>query len=113
TDQPGGGRRAEPHARGTVGGGPHADARPDRGRAASGAGSAHDTTDRSADAHGEVPARGGEGPSMSAMAMETIVSLCKRRGFIFQSSEIYGGTRSCSDYCPLRAAHTNTPQPLS
>jgi glycyl-tRNA synthetase len=33
--------------------------------------------------------------------METIVSLCKRRGFIFQSSEIYGGTGSCWDYGPL------------
>jgi glycyl-tRNA synthetase len=29
------------------------------------------------------------------------VSLCKRRGFIFQSSEIYGGTGSCWDYGPL------------
>ncbi len=27
--------------------------------------------------------------------MEKIVSLCKRRGFIFQSSEIYGGLNSC------------------
>ena len=27
--------------------------------------------------------------------MDKIVSLCKRRGFIFQSSEIYGGTGSC------------------
>jgi len=33
--------------------------------------------------------------------METIVSLCKRRGFIFQSSEIYGGLGSCWDYGPL------------
>jgi glycyl-tRNA synthetase len=33
--------------------------------------------------------------------METLVSLCKRRGFIFQSSEIYGGTGSCWDYGPL------------
>ena len=33
--------------------------------------------------------------------METIVSLAKRRGFIFQSSEIYGGTGSCWDYGPL------------
>ncbi|HEY7167116.1 MAG TPA: glycine--tRNA ligase [Candidatus Binatia bacterium] len=33
--------------------------------------------------------------------METIVSLSKRRGFIFQSSEIYGGTGSCWDYGPL------------
>lgn len=33
--------------------------------------------------------------------METIVSLCKRRGFIFPSSEIYGGLGSCWDYGPL------------
>ena len=35
------------------------------------------------------------------MNMDTIVSLAKRRGFIFQSSEIYGGTGSCWDYGPL------------
>ena len=35
------------------------------------------------------------------MNMDVIVSLCKRRGFIFQSSEIYGGTGSCWDYGPL------------
>jgi glycyl-tRNA synthetase len=33
--------------------------------------------------------------------METIVNLCKRRGFIFPSSEIYGGLRSTWDYGPL------------
>ncbi|MBM3462371.1 MAG: glycine--tRNA ligase [Armatimonadetes bacterium] len=33
--------------------------------------------------------------------METIVSLCKRRGFIFPSSEIYGGIGSTWDYGPL------------
>ena len=33
--------------------------------------------------------------------MERIVSLCKRRGFVFQSSEIYGGISSCYDYGPL------------
>jgi glycyl-tRNA synthetase len=33
--------------------------------------------------------------------MEKIVSLCKRRGFIFQSSEIYGGLGSVWDYGPL------------
>ena len=32
---------------------------------------------------------------------EKLVSLCKRRGFIFQSSEIYGGTGSVWDYGPL------------
>lgn len=33
--------------------------------------------------------------------MDKVVSLCKRRGFIFQSSEIYGGLNSCWDYGPL------------
>ena len=33
--------------------------------------------------------------------MSIIVSLCKRRGFIFQSSEVYGGLTSCWDYGPL------------
>ena len=32
--------------------------------------------------------------------MEKIVSLCKRRGFIFQSSEIYGGFAAVYDYGP-------------
>ncbi|HMK37988.1 MAG TPA: glycine--tRNA ligase [Bacteroidota bacterium] len=33
--------------------------------------------------------------------MEKIVSLCKRRGYVFQSSEIYGGLNGCWDYGPL------------
>ena len=33
--------------------------------------------------------------------METVVSLCRRRGFIFQSSEIYGGINGFFDYGPL------------
>src|SRR5690349_19798070 len=33
--------------------------------------------------------------------MTKIVSLCKRRGFVFQSSEIYGGLKSAYDYGPL------------
>jgi glycyl-tRNA synthetase len=33
--------------------------------------------------------------------MDKLVSLCRRRGFIFQSSEIYGGLSSCWDYGPL------------
>jgi glycyl-tRNA synthetase len=33
--------------------------------------------------------------------MQKIVSLCKRRGFVFQSSDIYGGLRSAYDYGPL------------
>jgi glycyl-tRNA synthetase len=35
--------------------------------------------------------------------MAKIVSLCKRRGFIFPSSEVYGGLNSCYDYGPLGA----------
>src|SRR4051812_17504444 len=36
--------------------------------------------------------------------LQTMVSLCKRRGFVFQSSEIYGGLNSCWDYGPLGVA---------
>ena len=36
-----------------------------------------------------------------AAVMDKIVSLCKRRGFVFQSSEIYGGLGSVWDYGPL------------
>src|SRR5438552_18198984 len=32
---------------------------------------------------------------------ELVVNLCKRRGFVFPSSEIYGGFRSTYDYGPL------------
>ena len=35
--------------------------------------------------------------------LSQIVSLCKRRGFLFPSSEIYGGLNSCWDYGPLGA----------
>ena len=35
------------------------------------------------------------------MEMEKLVSLCKRRGFLFQSSEIYGGLNGFWDYGPL------------
>ena len=38
---------------------------------------------------------------MHADVLEKLVSLCKRRGFIFQSSEVYGGTGSVWDYGPL------------
>src|SRR3989442_9342403 len=37
----------------------------------------------------------------NSQRMEKIVSLCKRRGFIFQSSEIYGGLNGLWDYGPL------------
>ena len=38
---------------------------------------------------------------MVATSMEQLVSLCKRRGFIFAGSEIYGGLQGCYDYGPL------------
>jgi len=38
---------------------------------------------------------------MPATDLEQIVSLCKRRGFVYQSAEIYGGFRSTYDYGPL------------
>ncbi len=41
------------------------------------------------------------------MSMEKIVSLCKRRGFVFQSSEIYGGFGAVYDYGPLGIALKN------
>src|SRR5215471_10684539 len=37
----------------------------------------------------------------TASRMEKIVALCKRRGFIFQDSEIYGGINGFWDYGPL------------
>jgi glycyl-tRNA synthetase len=37
-------------------------------------------------------------PSQDAVTMEKIVALCKRRGFIFPSSEIYGGVGSTYDF---------------
>jgi glycyl-tRNA synthetase (class II) len=39
--------------------------------------------------------------SKPADRMDTIVSLCKRRGLVFPSSEIYGGLRASWDYGPL------------
>jgi len=50
---------------------------------------------------------GGGPPNLRGMPepgpelMETVVNLCKRRGFVFPSSEIYGGFRSTYDYGPL------------
>ena len=38
---------------------------------------------------------------MTFKTMEELVSLCKRRGFIFQSNEIYGGLQGLYDYGPL------------
>ena len=41
------------------------------------------------------------GESAQGDLMERVVNLCKRRGFIFPSAEIYGGFRSTYDYGPL------------
>jgi len=38
---------------------------------------------------------------VTAKTMEELVALCKRRGFIFQSNEIYGGLQGLYDYGPL------------
>jgi glycyl-tRNA synthetase len=38
---------------------------------------------------------------LTAKTMDDLVSLCKRRGFIFQSGEIYGGLQGMYDYGPL------------
>ena len=38
---------------------------------------------------------------MNNHTMEDLVSLCKRRGFIFQSNELYGGLQGLYDYGPL------------
>ncbi len=38
---------------------------------------------------------------MTAKTMDELVSLCKRRGFIFQSNDIYGGMKGLYDYGPM------------
>jgi glycyl-tRNA synthetase len=38
---------------------------------------------------------------MVATTMDQLVSLCKRRGFIFQNADIYGGLQGVYDYGPL------------
>jgi glycyl-tRNA synthetase len=47
---------------------------------------------------------------MTELTMETLVSLCKRRGFVYQSSEIYGGLASAWDYGPLGVELKNNVQ---
>ncbi len=41
--------------------------------------------------------------AQSTVSMETLVALCKRRGFVFQSSDIYGGYNGFFDFGPLGA----------
>ncbi len=44
---------------------------------------------------------GNADPKSQDSKMAAVVSLCRRRGLIFQSSEIYGGQNGCWDYGPL------------
>src|SRR6266566_5199257 len=42
-----------------------------------------------------------KGGSMAGATMDKVVSLCKRRGFLFQGSELYGGLQGTWDYGPM------------
>ena len=44
---------------------------------------------------------------MTAQTMEELVSLCKRRGFLFQSNDIYGGIKGLYDYGPMGVEFKN------
>jgi glycyl-tRNA synthetase len=48
-----------------------------------------------------VPVETAKGPVQDLKDMADLVSLCKRRGFVFPSSEVYGGINACWDYGPL------------
>src|SRR5262245_27507843 len=52
---------------------------------------------------GRATAAASPGLSMPARDLDQIVNLCKRRGFVYPSAEIYGGFRSSYDYGPLGA----------
>ena len=59
-------------------------------------------TDTAANSETSKTPHAPSGPDASSRVdLTTIVSLCKRRGFVFQSSEIYGGLASTWDYGPL------------
>ena len=49
----------------------------------------------------ETPVEKQAGPVQDLKDMADLVSLCKRRGFVFPSSEVYGGINACWDYGPL------------
>ena len=62
------------------------------------------TTDASqnpAESHAESKATAPKQPAQDLKDMAELVSLCKRRGFVFPSSEVYGGINACWDYGPL------------
>ncbi len=39
----------------------------------------------------------------SPVSLDTIIALCKRRGFVYQAAEIYGGLNGVYDFGPLGA----------
>ena len=47
---------------------------------------------------------------MPAQSMDELVALCKRRGFIFPASDIYGGLQGVYDYGPLGVELKNNPE---
>ena len=51
--------------------------------------------------------KGGYAMKATEKTMDTIVNLCKTRGFIFPGSEIYGGLSNSWDYGPLGVEFNN------
>jgi glycyl-tRNA synthetase len=49
----------------------------------------------------QLPTEKSAGPVQDLKDMNVLVSLCKQRGFVFPSSEVYGGINACWDYGPL------------
>ncbi len=68
-----------------------------------------ENTSTNSDAKSEAK---GDAKNTTQNNMEKIISLCKRRGFIFQGSEIYGGLAGTWDYGPLGVALKNNIQNL-
>lgn len=52
----------------------------------------------------QIPVKSNKRCSVSESRLDAVVSLAKRRGFVFPAGEIYGGTRSAWDYGPLGVA---------
>ena len=57
-----------------------------------------------AEAPAKKPAEAKSGGAGAGYSMDDIVNVCKRRGFVFQSSEIYNGFNGFYDYGPLGGA---------
>ena len=56
-----------------------------------------DTSEELVESHATAPKQAPQ----DLKDMADLVSLCKRRGFVFPSSEVYGGINACWDYGPL------------